>query len=83
MSDSNSAIIYSEVFELLASDPTEQHKKWALKLWKASFEYDFAPMDMHCDKALKKLDLAIDGTDTYFGEPCVLYLKKSGEGFEE
>ena len=81
MSDRTSAGIYSEVFELLASDPTAQHKKWALKLWKASFECDFAPEDMHCDKALKKLELAIDGTDKY-GDKCVLYRKLSGNGFE-
>ena len=71
MSDRESAAIYSEVFELLASDPTEQHKTWALKLWKASFECDFSQEQMGCDKELKKLDLAIDGTDEY-GE-CVLY----------
>ena len=81
MSDRESAAIYSEVFELLASDPTEQHKTWALKLWKASFEYDFSPDQLECNKALKKLDLAIDGTDEY-GDKCVLYRKLSGEGFE-
>ena len=82
MSDRTSAEIYGEVFKLLASDPTEQHKKWTLKLWKASFEYDFAPYQLYCDKELKELDLAIDGTDTY-GEKCILYRKLSGEGFEE
>jgi len=80
MSDRTSAAIYSEVFKLLASDPTDQHKVWAHKLWKLSFESDFSPEQMECATALRKLDLAIDGTDEY-GE-CVLYRKRSGKGFE-
>jgi hypothetical protein len=82
VSDRTSAGIYGEVFELLASDPTEQHKKWALKLWNGSFEHDFSPEQMDADKALKKLGLAIDGICEEFGDECVLYRRHSGKGYE-
>lgn len=79
MSDRTSAGIYGGVFELLASDPTDQHKEWALRLWKASREHDFSPDQMGVDKALKTLDLAVD--DPGGGRWSALYRKYSGDGY--
>jgi hypothetical protein len=58
MSDRTSADIFSKMFKLLASDPTPQHKAWALKLWRETPYYDFSNCELGCDKELKKLDLA-------------------------
>jgi len=81
MSDHDSPVIFGEVFELLASDPTDQHIKWAKKLWKLSFQYDFSADDMHIDKALMKLDLAKDGGKDEWGYPVVIYRGSNGSSW--
>ena len=54
------------VFEKLASDPTEQHKQWAIEFWKQAHRYDFSWDQMRCDKALLVLELARKGIDPDF-----------------
>lgn len=58
MADRSSAEIFGNMFILLASDPTEQHKKWARQLWSDSGRYDFSPYQMYADEYLEILDLA-------------------------
>lgn len=58
MSDRNSAIIFSNFFEKLASDPTPQHIQWAEELWEDSYKYDFSNCELECDDALIALGLA-------------------------
>jgi hypothetical protein len=68
MSDRTSAAIFSEVFVLLASDPTDQHKQWAHALWPKTREYDFSDCQLGCDEALAKLDLADKSVNTEYPE---------------
>ncbi len=58
MSDRSSPVIFSEFFNLLAADPTDQHLAWARKLWKLSGQYDFCDNQLYCDAALVVLGLA-------------------------
>lgn len=61
MSDRTSATLFATIFELLAENPTDEHKKIALQLWSGIGEYDFDNYQMYCDDALVKLDLAEKG----------------------
>lgn len=63
MADKTSAALFATLFKKLASDPTEQHRQWALELWESTKGYDFSPYQMGCDEALKVLGLAYDGYD--------------------
>lgn len=57
MADRTAARIFGDIFELLASSPTDEHKRWAKKLWAKTYGYDFTPDQMGCDDALEVLDL--------------------------
>lgn len=81
MSDRTSAGIYGGMFELLASDPSDQHKKWARKLWKSSFEHDFNPCQMEADKALQKLGLAKQVVNEY-GDDDFVYRNSDGRDWD-
>lgn len=81
MSDRSSAYIIGRVFEMIDKHvPKAQKRKQALKFWKLSLDYDFAPSDMHCDPALKRLGLARMGLDRDYPEdgPIVIYLGEVG-----
>ena len=59
MSDHTTPMVLAQVFRLLASDPSPQHKRWARAIWKGEMTTcDFHPCDMREDKALVKLGLA-------------------------
>lgn len=58
MSDRNSAEVFSKFFDKLATDPTEQHKKWAKEIFAETRGYDFTTDQMECDKSLIALGLA-------------------------
>lgn len=58
MGDTTSACIFHTIFKRLASDPTEQHKKWALEFWAEAHAYDFAWIELECAEAMAKLGLA-------------------------
>lgn len=58
MSDRTSAEIFSMIFEMLAENPTDEHKKMAKKIWPQRNHYDFSDYQMGCDKALIILGLA-------------------------
>lgn len=56
--------IFGKIFEMLAQDPTEQHKEWARKIWeiknwelKNRKEFEFEDEMMCCGEALEKLGL--------------------------
>ena len=53
---------------MLASNPSDEHKKIARKVWAMSREYDFCDDEMYCDRALHKLDLARKGVDPGYPE---------------
>lgn len=58
MSDRTSPEIFQKIFDLLAKNPTEDHKEIARKLWPSRLEYDFRDDDLGCDEALIALGLA-------------------------
>jgi hypothetical protein len=71
MSDHSSCFIYSTVFRYLAKSPAPD-KRAAVRFWRESAEFDFAPEDMCCDKELEKLGLAKRSRDED-GHPCFVY----------
>lgn len=76
MADRSSAWIYGRVFEMIvrAVEPKRQ-KAEARRAWKDMQEFDFAPDDMHAEKALLKLGLAKKKVDPQFPEdgPMIVY----------
>lgn len=60
MSDRTSAGIFAYVFELLAENPSDEHKAIALKLYNfyIAQDYDFSPREMYAGEACLKLGLA-------------------------
>ena len=61
MSDTGSAYIYASIYKRLASKPTPQHRRWAKRFWRESFEYDFNGYDLcgaGAEASLVRLGLA-------------------------
>lgn len=68
MSDRESANIFALYFKQLASDPTEQHKKWAEEIWKETSNYDFSNYHLDCEDELTSLGLARKRVDPEYPE---------------
>lgn len=77
MADRIGAALFGEFFEMLAENPTEEHKKMAKKIWSMKDCHDFNNYQMYCDDALIKLDLA-----TIDNDKNVFYLNKFGTSYE-
>lgn len=63
MADRTSASVFGKIFDLLAENPTEEHKRIAQEIWPMRGEYDFSDYQMYCDESLIKLGLAKMGVD--------------------
>lgn len=63
MADRTSARVFGKVFELLAKNPTDEHKAIAKEIFAETGEYDFSSYQMDADDALMKLGLARIGVD--------------------
>lgn len=61
MSDRTSAGLFGDIFDLLAENPSKDHKAIAKKIWPKRMEYDFSDYQMGCDESLIKLGLAKKG----------------------
>jgi hypothetical protein len=81
MADRTSASLFATFFEMLAKDPTDEHKAMARKLWPMRREYDFSEYQMYCDEALKRLGLARRRKDKY-GEMSIQYANHDGSGWD-
>ena len=78
---SNAAYLLGMVFDRLALDPTDQHKKWAKELYQAWRDFEFLPEALDASGSLFKLSLAIHcrkcaeviyyGEDDYHKGICV------------
>lgn len=68
MADRTSARLFGTIFELLAENPTEDHKTLARKIFDETGDYDFNNYQMYVDDALIKLGLAIKGIDPEYPE---------------
>jgi hypothetical protein len=80
MADRTSAGLFGKIFNLLAKNPTDEHKKIAAEIWPETHEYDFNPYQMNCDDALVALDLARNGIDPRCPEDGVTILYGPKEG---
>ena len=58
VSDKKAAEIFALFFNRLATDPTEQNRRWALEMFAISREHDFHPVHMDCFDALRVLGVA-------------------------
>lgn len=58
MADRTSARLFGQIFELLAKNPTEEHKQIAREIFAMNGDYDFSNYQMDADDALIVLGLA-------------------------
>ncbi len=77
MADRASARLVGRIFELLAKNPTSEHKEIAKEIFAESMQFDFANYQMDADDALIKLGLAKIGIDPNYPEDgeVVIYEK--------
>lgn len=73
MADRTSAELFGTFFELLAKNPTEEHRQMALEVYRKSRNYDFMDYQMDCDDALVTLGLARKKIDPEDGEERMFY----------
>jgi hypothetical protein len=78
MSDRETARVFERIFKKLGSDPTPQHRSWALELWRDMSCFDFHYSQLSLREELLALDLARfridakypeDGEVLFFGPP--------------
>lgn len=81
MADRTSAGLFGKIFELLAKNPTEEHKKIALEIWPLQSDYDFNQYQMYADDSLKTLGLAKLGVDPRYPQDgeTLMYANENGE----
>lgn len=68
MADRTSAGLFGMFFDLLAENPTDEHKAIARKVWPERRNYDFADYQMDCAASLVALGLARKGVDERYPE---------------
>lgn len=79
MSDRGSAHLFGRVFELIDEHvPPQKQAATVKRFWEMSFEYDFAPEDMHCDPALKRLGYAKEVPNPDYPEDGPITVYKYG-----
>ena len=78
MADRTSAALFGKIFELLAKNPTDEHKAMAKEIWPLTNDYDFSEYQMNADGSLIELGLAKEGKDPLSGEDTLLYADYEG-----
>lgn len=63
MGDTRSAELFGDFFQMLAQNPSDEHKVMARKLLKKQNEYDFCLDEMGAEKSLRKLGIKVYGYD--------------------
>lgn len=58
MADRTSAGLFGRIFEMLAANPTDDHKKFAIEILSMRHDFDFSVYQMEADEALLALDVA-------------------------
>jgi len=58
MADRTSAGLFGRVFKMLAANPTDEHKKFAVELLAMRHDFDFSIYQMDADDALLTLGVA-------------------------
>ncbi len=80
MTDRTSAALFGKIFELLAKNPTDEHKAIAKEVFAYTGDYDFSYYQMDADDALMALGLARKGIDTRYPEDGETILYGNDEG---
>lgn len=77
MVDRTSAGLFGKIFELLAKNPTDEHKKIAKEIFDETGNYDFSYYQMYADESLITLGLAEKGIDPEYPEEgeVIIYKK--------
>jgi hypothetical protein len=80
MADRTSAGLFGKIFELLAKNPSDEHKQMAKEIWPMTSEYDFSEYQMYADDALLTLGLAKKGIHPRYPEDgeTMLYANMDG-----
>lgn len=68
MADRTSARLFGKIFELLAKNPTEEHKAIAKEIFAETGGYDFSNYQMDADEPLIALGLAKKRIDPKYSE---------------
>jgi len=74
MSDGTAALLFGNLFKKFASNPTEEHRKWAHDLWPRISDFDFSSYQMNADDALAVLGLARRGVDPEYPQDGEVWL---------
>lgn len=83
MADRTSAGLFAKLFELLAKNPTEEHKEIAREMYNLTSEYDFSDYQMCADDACLTLGIARRGVNPEYPEHGVMTLWPGEDGYED
>lgn len=82
MADRTSAVIFGDIFNMLAEEPTEKNKEMANKIFDKTYDYDFSNYQMYADESLEKLGLAKKGIDPDYPEDGEIIIYKGDNGWD-
>ena len=83
MADRTSAEIFGRIFNLLAANPSTEHRQLARQIMQIGREYDFSPDQMYADEACLSLAIARDGLHPKYPQDGIVTLYYGDAGFEE
>ena len=75
MADRTSAGLFGQIFEILAQNPTDEHKEIARRIYQLASGYDFSDCQMDADDACLALGIARRGIDPEYpdDDECILW----------
>lgn len=79
MADRTSARLFGKIFELLAKNPTDEHKAIAKEIFAETSDYDFSNYQMDADEPLIALGLAKKGIDPKYPEDGEVVIYGDGQ----
>lgn len=82
MADRTSAGLFAKIFELLAQNPTDEHKRIAQEIYSYTGEYDFSDYQMGADEACLTLGIARKGIHPDYPEDGEMILFPNDPGFD-
>jgi hypothetical protein len=83
MADRTSAEIFGSVFDLLAQNPTDEHKELARQIYQLARLYDFSDYQMGADDACLALGVARRGVNPDWPDSGEVTLWPGESGYEE
>ena len=83
MADRTSAALFSEIFGMLAENPTDENKRVASAVFSLTKGYDFSNYQMEAGKELELLGIAKRHIDPEYPEDGETYLYPDDDGYDE